>query len=79
VRKILTTYLAQASRGDGVVAPHIRALYETLTSRELTPALLNALAADYGAPDAPLAGLDAAALAERGYRLAVPRITVAAR
>jgi hypothetical protein len=75
VQKILTTHLAQSSRADGVVAPHIQALFETLISKELTPELLNAIGADYGAPFVFSTGMSESALRARGYRVEVPRVS----
>ena len=76
MHKVVNTYLAQATRPDGVIAPHIRALFETVARRPLTPGLLNALAVDYGAPVPVHTEIESAELAGRGFRLVVPRITV---
>jgi hypothetical protein len=72
--KTLTTWLSQASREDGVIAPHIRALFDTLSTGDLSAERMNAIAIEYGAPFVIDARLDAAELRARGHRLGRPEV-----
>jgi hypothetical protein len=51
VRKILVSYVAQAMKPNKQVAPHIQTYFDLIMKQNLTPDLLNSIAANYGSPD----------------------------
>jgi hypothetical protein len=77
VRKIMTTYVAQAMGPGAQVAPHIKALFDLLATNEFTPDLLNAIAANYGLATPVGQPLSRDQICQRGLLLETPNVVVA--